>query len=117
LKILLDEGVPHPLALKLPGHDVRTVAGQGWLAVKNGRLLALIESEGFQVFVTGDKNLQHQQSLLGRPFRTLILSAISWPVIRRHLPAIAEAVDHSAPGTILLVDCGVFVPTRKRREK
>jgi hypothetical protein len=35
--------------------------------VKIGALLQLIEREGFNVFLTGDKNMENQQLLEGRP--------------------------------------------------
>ena len=51
-------------------------------AAQNGALLMLIEREGFQIFLTGDKNMEAQQRLEGRPFAVLIMSAINWPVVR-----------------------------------
>lgn len=78
MKVLLDEDVPHPLARKLPEHDVRTVAGSGWGGLKNGDLLKLLEAHDFGAFVTGDKNLQCQQRIEDRPFAVIVLSAISW---------------------------------------
>jgi hypothetical protein len=47
-----------------------------WGGIKNGDLLKLIERERFDVFLTGDKNMDKQQRLGGRPFAVLILSAI-----------------------------------------
>jgi hypothetical protein len=44
-----------------------------WGGIKNGALLALIERERFDVFLTGDKNLDKQQQLVGRPFALLIM--------------------------------------------
>jgi uncharacterized DUF497 family protein len=40
----------------------------------------LIEHGRFNVFLTGDKNMQNQQRLDDRPFAVLIMSAINWPV-------------------------------------
>ena len=40
-----------------------------WGGVKNGELLKLIEREGFDVFLTGDKNMENQQRLEGLPLR------------------------------------------------
>jgi len=57
-------------------------------------LLALLEREGFDVFLTGDKNIQYQQPLAGRPFAVPILPAINWPVIRPHVDRIAAARRH-----------------------
>ncbi len=38
-----------------------------WGGIKNGALLKLIEREGFNVFLTGDKNMAKQQRLESRP--------------------------------------------------
>jgi hypothetical protein len=40
--------------------------------VKNGALPALIEREGFQAFLTGDKSMETQQRLEGRPLAVLV---------------------------------------------
>jgi hypothetical protein len=37
------------------------------------------EQEGFEVFLTGDKNMPNQQQLAARSFAVLIMSAINWP--------------------------------------
>jgi hypothetical protein len=60
LKVFFDEDVPRKLARFLPQHEVHTVVGMEWGGVKNGALLALIEREGFQAFLTGDKNMATQ---------------------------------------------------------
>jgi hypothetical protein len=81
-----------------------------WGGVKNGVLLQLIERERFDVFLTGDKNIPKQQQLEGRPFAVLIMSAINWPVVKRHVAVIAAALQHAQPGSVELIDCGVFSP-------
>jgi len=98
----------------LPPHEVHTVVSMQSGGIKNGVLLTLIESEGFQIFVTGDKNTQSPQRLEGRHFAVLVLSAINWPVIEPNLPKIATAIDESKPGTVQIIDCGVFTPRAKR---
>jgi hypothetical protein len=117
VKVLLDEDVPHPLGRQLPGHEVSTVAGLGWGGIKNGELLKLLAAEGFEVFVTGDKNLQNQQTIQGRTFAVVLLSAIHWPILRRHIPIIAEAVERTTRGTVTPVQCGSFSPKRRTRDK
>jgi len=114
LKVLFDEDVPRKLAQSLPGREIHTVAGMRWGGIKNGALLALIERERFHVFLTGDKNMQSQQRLEGRPFAVLIMSAINWPVIRPHVHKISVALDDARPGTVNTIDCGTFVPRPKR---
>jgi hypothetical protein len=39
VRILLDEPLPRPLGRSLIGHDVSTVAGEGWTSLTNGALL------------------------------------------------------------------------------
>ena len=113
MKVFLDEDVPHKLLPFLPGHDVHTVVSMDWGGVQNGALLTLMEQEGFEVFLTGDKNMPNQQQLVGRSFAVLIMSAINWPVVRPHVDKIAAAVVAAQPGTVTLIDCGVFVPRSK----
>ena len=63
MRVLLDEQLPRRLVRELTGHDVRTVQQQGWAGLQNGELLRRAADEGFQVFLTGDRNLQFQQNL------------------------------------------------------
>lgn len=112
MRVFLDEDVPRKLAPFLMGHGIETVVSMGWGGVKNGALLALIEREGFEVFITGDKNMQSQQQLGGRSFAVLIMSAINWPVVRPHVEKIAAAVAITEPGTVTLIDCGLFVRSK-----
>jgi hypothetical protein len=117
LKALLDEDVPHQLRGALtPRHDAVTVSYMRWNSLKNGALLKLIEDDGsFDVFVTGDKNLQKQQSIANRPFAILVLSAVRWKTIRDHIQAIADAIDLATPGIASTVECGRFFPPQKRK--
>ena len=64
MKILLDENLPKQLKADFgPDYDVKSVRDMGWLGKKNGELLGLIVFNGFDIFVTIDKNLRHQQNL------------------------------------------------------
>jgi hypothetical protein len=88
-----------------------------WGGIKNGGLLALIEREAFEVFITGDKNMPNQQRVEGRPFAVLIMSAINWPVVRPYADRIAAAVAAAKPGTVAVIDCGAFVPRTILRQE
>ncbi len=62
MRVLLDECLPARLRRDLPGHEVVTVPQAGWAGIKNGKLLRLIAESGqFDVFLTMDKSLPHQQ--------------------------------------------------------
>ena len=114
MKVLFDEDVPGKLARSLLQHEIHTVVSMQWGGIKNGALLTLIERERFDVFLTGDKNMDKQQRLEGRPFAVLIMSAINWPVIRSHIHKISDALDEAQPGTVKTIDCGVFIARLKR---
>lgn len=78
MKILLDENLPRQLKADFgPDYDVRTVRDMGWLGKKNGELLGLIVFNGFDVFVTLDKNLRYQQNLDRIELKIFLLLAIN----------------------------------------
>jgi len=63
LKVLVDESLPIGLASELAGHEVSTVRAQRWLGLKNGVLLRAAADAGFEVLLTADRALRHQQNL------------------------------------------------------
>lgn len=75
MRVLLDECVPRRLRSHLPGHDVRTVPEMGWSGKKDGALLALMAPDGFEVLVTVDQNIRHQQNLAAFGVAILVLVA------------------------------------------
>ncbi len=62
MKVLLDECVPKRLRAGLIGHEVKTVPEMGWSGIKNGELLKRAQAH-FQVMITVDQNVEHQQNL------------------------------------------------------
>ena len=66
LKVLFDQGTPVPLRDHLLEHYVDTLAAKGWSDKDNGELLDLAGREGYEILVTTDQNLRHQQNLTGR---------------------------------------------------
>ncbi len=66
MRILLDENLPRKLKQAFPEHLVTTVGEMGWAGKNNGELLKLAE-EVFEVLVTVDKSIQHQQNFTNRP--------------------------------------------------
>lgn len=115
MKVFFDEDVPRKLARFLPGHDIQSVVSMQWGGAQNGALLKLIESGHFDVFLTGDKNMENQQRLEERPFAVLVMSTINWPLVMPNVHKIVAAIDEARPGTIARIDCGVFIPRSKPR--
>jgi predicted nuclease of predicted toxin-antitoxin system len=100
MKILFDQGTPAPLRRALKGHAVATAYELGWAELDNGELLAAAESE-FDVLVTTDQNLRHQQSLSGRHLAILILPTTNWPELQTHQAQIAAAINALRPGDVV----------------
>jgi hypothetical protein len=63
-RVLLDANLPRKLRSELPGCIVRTAQQEGWGSLKNGQLLATAQTN-FDVLLSGDGNLQHQQNRNG----------------------------------------------------
>jgi hypothetical protein len=61
MRLLLDENLPKRLKSDFPAHEVFTVRDKGWNGIKNGELLRLMLADNFDVLLTFDKTLQHQQ--------------------------------------------------------
>ena len=74
MKIFLNHCVPKRLLRLLAEHEVKMAYQMGWAAKKNGELLRLVESE-FEVFITVDQNLRHQQNLASSSLKFVVLVA------------------------------------------
>jgi predicted nuclease of predicted toxin-antitoxin system len=78
VKILLDENLPIGLKTVFPlGFEVKTVREMKWNGKKNGELLGLMTFNGFEVFITIDKNLKNQQNLNKFNISVFLLMAIN----------------------------------------
>lgn len=78
MKILLDESLPRKLKNYFgTEHEVWTVRDKEWLGQKNGVLLQLMIENGFEIFVTVDRNLPYQQNLQKLPITIFVLCAIN----------------------------------------
>ena len=108
MRVLLDENLDHALRKLLGQHEIVTVTYMGWAGLKNGELLKAAETNGFDVFLTGDQTLFYEQNLSGRRLAVVALSAIQLPIIRENLPKIIVAIDNAAPGSFQVVECGTY---------
>lgn len=105
--VLFDHSTPAPLTSYLIGHTVTEARDRGWDRLSNGELLDEAERAGFDVLLTADKNIRHQQNLRGRRIAIVVLSTPRWPVVRSHIERIAAAVNAAAPGTYTEVNIPV----------
>jgi len=69
-----------------------------WNTHKNGELLRQAEDAGFEVFVTTDQNLKHQQNFSDGKITIIVLSTTSWPRIKNATYAVIETIELTEPG-------------------
>ena len=62
MKLLLDECMPRRFGRALSEHEVETLQSMRWRGLKNGALLNRARDR-FEVFITVDKGIPHQQNL------------------------------------------------------
>jgi hypothetical protein len=97
--ILFDQATPVPIRPYLIRHKVRTAFQQGWDTLRNGDLLTAAERAGFDLLLTTEKNIRHQQNLSTRKIAVVVLGLQQWPKLRPHVRRIVEAVDAAAAGS------------------
>jgi hypothetical protein len=95
---LFDQGVPVPLRRHLADHSIKTAAELRWATLTDRELRDRAQAVGFDLLITTDRNLKHQQVLTGRHLAILVLSTTSWPRIRQRATDIAQAVDAMSAG-------------------
>ena len=98
MRVLFDQGTPVPLRRRLKDHRVETAYERGWSNLRNSVPLDRAEAEGFELLVTTDQSLRHQQNLAGRRLSVLVLMSTSWPRIEERSDRIVAAVERIAPG-------------------
>ncbi len=103
MRIVFDHNVPKRLRSLLPGHAVTTSRELGWDKLKNGDLLNAAQEHGFDVMVTGDKNISYQQNLEGRKLALVILADTDWPTLKQNPAPIIAALDEAKPGSFKLL--------------
>jgi predicted nuclease of predicted toxin-antitoxin system len=106
MKLLPDECLPQKMKFLLSssGHHCETVREAGFGGKENGELLSLAEGK-FDVLMTVDKSLKHQQNISNRRIAILVIRAASNDIddIRPHLPKMLVELQSIRPGQIVEV--------------
>lgn len=99
-RILLDECCPSPLRHRLTGVEVFTTESLGWKGRRNGLLIASADGV-YDILITADQGMRHQQNLTGRRLAIIELPFNSWRKLEPMIDVIQGAVDSIAPGEYL----------------
>jgi predicted nuclease of predicted toxin-antitoxin system len=97
MRVLFDEGTLLPLSEYLVGYSIQTVQKLGWSGATDRELLARAEGN-YDVFITTDRNLRHQQNLSGLTLAILVLPTPSWPKLLHHADKIRDEMNQIKRG-------------------
>ena len=105
MKVLLDECLPKKLKRETEADFVQTVPEAGWASKKNGELLRLAEVD-FDVLLTNDQNMEHQQNLskFNLAFVVLVAPTNDIEDLKPLMPAANEALKIIKAGEIKYIE-------------
>ena len=88
----------------LHSHTVTVAKSQGRDRLSNGELLTEAKNAALDVLVTPDKNMRYQQNFAGRRIAIVVIGHAQWPVLRRPVQLVLEAVNAATPGSYTEVE-------------
>src|SRR3954453_11023678 len=98
--------MPRKLRRELPEFAIRTVQEEGWAGLKNGELLrAVTSSAAFDIFVTVDQRLRHQQNIARLSVGVVAIETFDTTLgnLRTMLPQLRAAIESTTPGVITVI--------------
>ncbi len=106
MKILLDECVTRKLKRHLIEFEVRTVVEMNWSGLKNGNLLSAAVMDEFDILLTIDKNLEHQQNMNDYKIAVVVLDVEKSKVdfLLELLPQFNKRVGEFEKGKVYLIE-------------
>jgi predicted nuclease of predicted toxin-antitoxin system len=105
MRLLLDECTPRRLKRDFAGHAVSTVEEARLKGLKNGQLLRAAAGN-FDVLITVDQNLPHQQNLSSTNLSIPLLVAGSnrYEDLRPLVAKALDSLERITPGLIVRID-------------
>ncbi len=104
MKMLLDENLPKKLRSCFDNCEAYTVREMEWQGKKNGELLALMIKNDFDLLLTFDKNMRHQQNFQTYPIAVFVLNAPSndYKTLEPLCPKIKQLIEENQllPGVL-----------------
>lgn len=103
MKVLLDEMLPVGLRELLPSHDVYTAAYVGLAGISNGEMIRRATAAGFEVVVSLDRGIPHQQNLDRAAIGFVLVPHNDLDRIRPYAEDLLDAIERASPGTVVRV--------------
>lgn len=101
MKVLLDEMLPIGVRELLPGHVVSTAAYAG---LPNGELIDRAVAAGFDVIMSLDRGIPHQQNLAQHGIGFVLIPDNDVDLIRMYAARLLSAIDAATPGTVVRME-------------
>lgn len=104
MRVFLDENIPLQIRHAFRSHEVSTVRREGWTGRRNGELLNLIAGS-FDVLLTSDASLRHQNELTGRGLSVVVVPTNNRRILLAAAPALRATLSDiaSAEAAMLVV--------------
>ena len=104
MKVFVDECVTYLLMPHFTRHDFTHIFDTPWQGMKNGALLRLVESK-YDVFMTTDRHIPHQQNLRKLNLAVIILRGVSNKIddLLPLVPKTLDALDHIDTGDLVII--------------
>ena len=101
MKVLIDECLPKALKREIDADFVQTVPEAGLASKKNGELLRLAAAD-FDILLTNDQNMEHQQNLKNVDLAFIVLVAPTNDIndLKPLMPSANQAMKTMKPGEI-----------------
>ena len=102
MRLLPDENLDWRLQRDLPVNQVESVPLIGWAGIENGELLRKAVEAGFDVLITMDSSMVHQQNIERYAIAVVALRAASNRLAetRPLMPALLALLSQIKPGTV-----------------
>ena len=109
MRVLVDECLPRQLrqwlSAERPEWSIKTVQEAGWASMKNGVLLQMANG-AFDVLVTADRNMHHQQSFAGLDISVLVFPTNRARRVRNGVAALTQLLTKLGRGEKTIIDLG-----------
>ncbi|MGC2660081.1 MAG: hypothetical protein WA324_19145, partial [Bryobacteraceae bacterium] len=104
MPVLFDQATPYLFVHFSPAIPPAPPRMRDGDKLQNGDLLNAAEAAGFEVFLTTDKNIRHQQNLTGRKIAIVLIRKQQWPDLKPHVQLVVAAVNAATPGSYVEVE-------------
>ena len=102
---MLDECVTKKLKRHLTEFEIAAVVEMNWSGLKNGKLLSVAVADEFDILLTIDKNLEHQQNMNNYIIVVVVFDVEKSKIdfLLERLPQFRELIGEFEKGKVYLI--------------